>query len=1024
MGNKSNVIFVRFGLESTYVTGIFRVQEDGSFMLDFLFNNLFSRVLALSFFVVASSNLQAELSDAAKIEFFDKKINPILKQECFKCHGAREKLKGELRLTSRAGILRGGESGAAINLNKPEDSLLLTMLSWKDENHEMPPDEKLSDEKIDLLTQWVKLGAPFNPAKEIYGKEVSDAELPTNKINERTKNAWSFKSGASTQVPKVSNEEWQKSGIDAFILSNLKKNGLKPNDPAPKSVLIRRAYYGLTGLPPSIEEIEAFVADDSVNAFEKVVDRLLASDQYGEKWGRHWLDLVRYAETNGYERDSRKDLIWKYRDYVIRAFNEDKPYDRFIKEQLAGDLLPDKDRDSITATGFYRLGIWDDEPADRELARYEYLDDILRTAGETFLGMTIGCARCHDHKIDPISQRDYYSMLSFFSDISGHGKGNRNHLPISDPAEKAIYEKAVKEKQAKENELQAKLDPIEKKFIAELSKRRPELKLQSNRGKGDKNAWVVPDATRGKGVVWEFTFNKPSDNWFEIAFDDSKWRKGRSGFGSPGTPGAKVRTPWHSKEIWLRRDFRLDTIPSKLTLKIHHDEDADVYLNGKLIRSFKGHRSNYAEFDVTKECFDVLQTGRNTLAIQCKQTGGGQYIDAGLVVDQSKPAVPVLARLYGKEVLGDAKFDQYIDLLGKLEKIQSKKVTLKTEYAMAVAEDSRRKMWILRRGLPALKGEEVGPAFPEILAAPVVHVPDEYTVGKSSGKRRVLAEWMASAGNPMTARVMANRLWQHHFGRGIVRSSNNFGFIGEKPTHPELLNWLAGELISGGWKLKRIHKLIMMSKTYQMNSKGNELALAKDPNNDHFWRYDMRRLSAEEIRDSILMLTGKLNLKMGGPSIYTEVPRDVLATASRPGGAWGNSSDEDRNRRSVYIFVKRSLHEPFLSAFDWADTDNTCDVRFVTTVPTQTLTLLNSKFLNDSAEALAKYVEKKAPDDIKAQVTHALHNATHRKPTDQDIQDGLDLIKDLKANTKANQEDAMHRFCLLVLNLNEFLYLD
>ena len=333
-------------------------------------------------------------------------------------------------------------------------------------------------------------------------------------------------------------------------------------------------------------------------------------------------------------------------------------------------------------------------------------------------------------------------------------------------------------------------------------------------------------------------------------------------------------------------------------------------------------------------------------------------------------------------------------------------------------------MWILRRGLPALKGEEVGPAFPEILAAPVVHVPDEYTVGKSSGKRRVLAEWMASAGNPMTARVMANRLWQHHFGRGIVRSSNNFGFIGEKPTHPELLNWLAGELISGGWKLKRIHKLIMMSKTYQMNSKGNELALAKDPNNDHFWRYDMRRLSAEEIRDSILMLTGKLNLKMGGPSIYTEVPRDVLATASRPGGAWGNSSDEDRNRRSVYIFVKRSLHEPFLSAFDWADTDNTCDVRFVTTVPTQTLTLLNSKFLNDSAEALAKYVEKKAPDDIKAQVTHALHNATHRKPTDQDIQDGLDLIKDLKANTKANQEDAMHRFCLLVLNLNEFLYLD
>ena len=343
---------------------------------------------------------------------------------------------------------------------------------------------------------------------------------------------------------------------------------------------------------------------------------------------------------------------------------------------------------------------------------------------------------------------------------------------------------------------------------------------------------------------------------------------------------------------------------------------------------------------------------------------------------------------------------------------------------MGVAEDSRRKMWILRRGMPALKGEEVKPAFPEILAAPVAHIPNDYTVGKSTGKRRVLAEWIASAGNPMTARVMSNRIWQHHFGRGIVRSSNNFGFLGEEPTHPELLNWLASELISGGWKLKRIHKLIMMSKTYQMDSKGNEPALAKDPNNDYFWRYDMRRLSAEEIRDSILNLSGKLNLKMGGPSIYTEVPREVLATSSRPGGAWGNSSEEDRNRRSVYIYVKRSLHEPFLSAFDWADTDNTCDVRFVTTVPTQTLTLLNSKFLNDSAETLAKYVENKAPNDIRAQVSHALHNATNRKPSEVDIQDGLDLIKDLKDKSKATKEQAMQRFCLLVLNLNEFLYLD
>ena len=981
-------------------------------------------VIVLGCLVMGLSGLAAQLSDAAKVEFFDSKVFPVLKENCFKCHGAREKLKGNLRLTNRAGLLEGGDSGAAIHLLKPEKSLMLTMISWKDEDHEMPPKEKLPDEQIALLTEWVKLGAPFNPAKEIHGNGLAVDKLPTNEINERTTSAWAFKAAEPVVAPKVDDAAWKASGIDAFVYSRLREAGLKPNSPASRGVLIRRAYYDLIGLSPTDVEVRAFIDDKSPDAFEKVIDRLLASDRYGEKWGRHWLDLVRFAETNGYERDSRKDLIWKYRDYVIRAFNQDKPYNRFIMEQLAGDELPDRDADSITATGFYRLGIWDDEPADRELARYNYLDDILRTTGETFLGMTIGCARCHDHKIDPISQKDYYSMLSFFSDISPHGKGNRNHVPISDPDDKAAHERAVTDKQAREASLRARLTPLEEEFIAGLAKRRPELKLSTGLAKGKKDAWVVPDANRGKGIRWEFTYTQPPDNWFEIAFDDSKWRKGRSGFGSPGTPGSKVRTPWHSSDIWLRRDFRFDTIPGKLTLKIHHDEDAEVYLNGKQIKTFKGFLKQYTEIDVTNECLDVLQTGRNTLAIHCKQTGGGQYIDAGLLVDQSTTPVPVLAAKYGGEILGEAKLAQYSKLRDELAKVQSTKLTLKTEYAMAVAEDARRKMWILRRGLPVLKGEEVGPAFPSILADSPVLVPDDYPVGKASGKRRVLAEWLSSGSNPMTARVMANRLWQHHFGRGIVRSSNNFGFIGEKPTHPDLLNWLANELVAGGWKLKRVHKLIMMSNTYRMSSSASEIALTRDPNNDLMWRHDMRRLSAEEIRDSILNVTGQLNLKMGGPSIYTEVPRDVLATASRPGAAWGKSSEEDRNRRSVYIFVKRSLNEPFLSAFDWADTDNTCDVRFVTTVPTQTLTLLNSKFLNDSAESLANRLVKATPGDARAQVTAALQLTTNRKPTAREVDDGLELIQSLKAKTELDGNLAMQRFCLLALNLNEFLYLD
>ena len=448
---------------------------------------------------------------------------------------------------------------------------------------------------------------------------------------------------------------WSANAIDAFVHDRLTRAKLSPNGPADKRQLLRRAYYDLIGLPPTPKEVQAFVSDQSPNAFEKVIDNLLARPQYGEKWGRHWLDLVRFAETNGYERDSRKDLIWKYRDYIIRAFNEDKPYDRFIKEQLAGDELPDKDGDSITATGFYRLGIWDDEPADRPLARYDYLDDILRTSSETFLGMTVGCARCHDHKIDPIPQKDYYTFLSFFSDISPHGKGGTNHVPITDPKSKAQMEQQRAEQQKIVSQIQEQLLPFEEALADGFAKTNPTI-LDRAEDKDQKkltNPYALPDASRGKGQIWEYTTKKPGDNWFEIAYDDRDWSKDWSGFGAKETPGSIVRTEWKTSDIWLRKDFRLVEIPGKLTLRIHHDEDAEVYLNGKQIRKFTGHVGRYVDVDITEASLDVLQTGRNTIAIHCKQTAGGQYIDAGLLVDYNITPVPVLARLHGKEILGD-----------------------------------------------------------------------------------------------------------------------------------------------------------------------------------------------------------------------------------------------------------------------------------------------------------------------------------------------------------------------------------
>ena len=964
-----------------------------------------------------------ELSDAAKVQFFDQKVLGILKENCFKCHGAEKRLKGHFRVTSRKGLLEGGDIGPAINLNEPEKSLLLEMISYKDGDHEMPPKDKLPQDQIDILTQWVKMGAPFNPKHEIAGE--AEQVQPNTQVNDRTRAYWAYQSIKRPAVPKVTDKAWSANAIDAFVHERLTQAKLSPNGPADKRQLIRRAYYDLIGLPPTPKEVQAFVKDQSPNAFEKVIDNLLARPQYGEKWGRHWLDLVRFAETNGYERDSRKDLIWKYRDYIIRAFNEDKPYDRFIKEQLAGDELPDKDGDSITATGFYRLGIWDDEPADRPLARYDYLDDILRTASETFLGMTVGCARCHDHKIDPIPQKDYYTFLSFFSDISPHGKGGTNHVPITDPKSKAQMEQQRAEQQKAISRIREQLLPYEEALIDGFAKTNPTI-LDRADDKDQKkltNPFALPDASRGKGQIWEYTTKKPGDNWFEIAYDDREWSKDWSGFGVKGTPGSIVRTEWKTSDIWLRKDFRLVEIPGKLTLRIHHDEDAEVYLNGKQIRKFTGHVGRYVDVDITEASLDVLQTGRNTIAIHCKQTSGGQYIDAGLLVDYNITPVPVLARLHGKEILGDQKLAEYNKLNQQLVTLEQQKIEVKEEFAMAVAERGRQKTWVLARGNPQLQGEEVNPAFPQILGAPEANIPEGYGNGnQTTGKRRVLAEWIASPKNPMTAKVMANRLWQHHFGRGIVRSSNNFGFIGDEPTHPELLNWLAAELIEGGWTLKRMHKLIMMSRTYQMSSAGQTAGLKADPNNDLLWRFDMRRLAAEEIRDSILNLTGQLNLKMGGPSIYTEIPAEVARTASRPGAAWGRSSKEDAARRSVYIFVKRSLHEPFLASFDWADTDNTCDVRFVTTVPTQTLTMLNSKFLNDSAEVLATRLQGDS-QKISEQVSRAIELATSRPATDADISDGVKLINTFQqGGMDANQ--ALQRFCLLVLNLNEFVYLD
>jgi len=929
---------------------------------------------------------------------FAREIQPVFAKRCYKCHGPNAAEAG-LRLSSREDALKSLESGrSAVVPGNLETSELLKRVRSTDETLRMPPEGKpLTPEEIKALEAWIQQGATWSAH-------------------------WAFEKPRRPKVPRPAGQSWVRNPIDAFVLRGLEAAGLQPAAPVDKVGLIRRAYYNLIGLPPSATQVDAFLADKSPEAFEKVVDQLLESPQYGEKWARHWLDLVRYAETNGYERDGRKDLIWKYRDYVIRAFNQDKPFNRFIMEQLAGDELEGVTGESLTATGFYRLGIWDDEPADRPLARYDYLDDILRTTSETFLGMTVGCARCHNHKIDPIAQKDYYSLLSFFSDISPHGSGKTNLLPVSTARDKAQFDEKNRDKKKREEEWAARIVVLEKEFVAAMAKRYPAEKLTANKPKTPRNQVVLSDSIK-QPQVWEYTFEKPANNWFQIAYDDSKWKKGPGGFGTKGTPGSHVRTVWKTPNIWLRKDFGLTEIPTKLVMHLHHDEDAAIYLNGKLVKTLKGYTTDYKSHDISGESLDVLQTGRNTLAIHCRQTGGGQYIDARLVVDYGESSLIRFANKYGKELLGDQKMMQWKQLRQDLLRSQATKMELKSELAMVVAERGRQKTWILQRGNPQLQGEEVGPGFPQVLNPPAATIPDSKGQ-KTSGKRRVLADWISSPDNPMTARVMVNRLWQHHFGRGIVRTTSDFGFQGSPPTHPELLDWLATEMIERGWRLKSMHKLIMLSNAYQMSSQANAKALASDPENDRFWRFNMRRLTAEEIRDSILVASGAFNDKMFGPSIFPVLPQEVLATASRPGAAWGRSSPEDAVRRSIYIHVKRSLRHPMLANFDAPDTDTSCSVRMTTTVPTQALNMLNSRFLSEQSTRLADRLQVQWPDDLDRQIGQAIRVTTGYVAEKQEIEADRKFVEKLEKQEQLTRKDALKTYCLLVLNANQFIYLD
>lgn len=981
-------------------------------------------ILLGALLLLKGASLSAE--DSESLEFFNGKVLPILEKNCFKCHGAREHLKGDFRITSREGLIRGGHFGPGYNEQEPEKSVLLEMISYKSEEYQMPPKGKLPEAEIAVLTEWIDRGAPYDPAKEIKGDAVEHRGFS---VKDSDREWWAYRPISKADPPKVKDAEWSKNGIDAFVKSQLDREGLTPNELASPQVLVRRVFYDLLGLPPQPDEVAKFVSafeKDEEAAYDSLVEDLLSRPQYGEKWARHWLDVVRYAESNGFERDNPKPHIWKYRDYVIQAFNENKPYDQFVIEQIAGDEIKNPTMESMTATGYHRLMQWDDEPADRKQHVYDVLADNVQVTSEAFLATTLNCSRCHDHKADPISQKDYYSFMAFFGGVT-HYRTEGTVVTWMSPEEKADFEKErernIKNLTDRKAELEEELSPI---LVAE----------NLLREKPGKSITFIESARNG-GANWEYTTSQPTPDWSDVGFRNKSWFKSRGGFGANNPPNSKILTEWNTKDIWARTTFGLTVIPKSLVLELYHDEDVVIYLNGSKVYEASGYTTNYETINLTDAARNVLQTGRNTLAVHCRQTGGGQYLDLALRVQAGEASVekvlagkpgernaPMIDKAAGKPIASE-----YRKVLASIANWRTRKPGTPLN---VVTENGANppKMHIHLRGSAHALGEEVNPGLPAVLASdtsdPAVVQANavQHDGRSSSGRRLALAEWLVDGENPLTARVMVNRIWQHHFGRGIVPSSSDFGQLGEKPTHPELLDWLATQFMESGWNIKDMHRQILRSRTYRMSSEPESANLASDPQNNNLWRYSMRRLTAEELRDTILSVSGNLNLASYGPWVYPPLPPEVLATASRPGKGWPISKNEaDHFRRSVYIHVKRSLRYQMLADFDQADTDTACAVRFTTTVPTQALAMLNSKFVNDQAAVFAEKMRGEG-GTVREQIAAGLSQLFQREATSDELDHLETLHQKFQTDAGLSEKEALDRIALLALNLNEFIYLD
>ena len=837
----------------------------------------------LAIFLTAQPIFARAADDRAKVAFFEQHVRPVLSEHCVKCHGAR-KQESDLRLDSRAAMLTGGESGAAMVPFKPDDSLILEAIGY--ESFEMPPSGKLNKKPIAAIRKWIADGAVWpsdSPIRE-----------PGRVITDDDRNWWAFRPLAQPKVPQVARGGWKKQAIDQFVFAQLAAKEMRPAPLAEKATLVRRAYFDVIGLPPTPRQVADFVTDQSPDAWERLIDRLLASPHYGEHWARHWLDVVRYSESDGWNQDAYRPNIWRYRDYVVNAFNTDKPWPQFVRQQLAGDELPGDDPENIVATGFLRLGIYEYNQRDAKGQWNDIMNETTDVVADTFFGVSMACARCHDHKFDPLLQRDYFALRAFFEPIEW-----RDDRLYATDRQRDAYNQQLAEWKTKAGGVLSKIDAL--------------LKPYHDR-------------------KWKSTVDKfPLD--IQACFD------------KPVT----VRNSWeHQMAYLVARQF---------------EDEA----GGPLKSMKKADKAAYERLKKELSQFDDIKPKPLPQLMAASDFAG--TASSTIIPDTNNAVRPdFLTVLSNRIVESDA-----------LRQLALAEGTAPDPVVHAVRAKKKRTDGFM-------------PSQPR---------PESLRYG---GRRTALARWITSSENPLTNRVIVNRVWQYHFGSGLVSTPNDFGEQGQLPTHPQLLDWLTVRFIEDGHSFKRLHKRILMSSTWRQSATHHEAHAYSqlDPTESLLWRARVRRLDAEQIRDAMLIASGELNTKPGGPSGDLKSPR-----------------------RSLYIKSLRNRPDPFLHQFDMANGLKSVAVRNSTVTPTQALLLINGDYALARARAFAKKLLAEKPSTVEKLIDNIFSTTTGRMATIAEKSRAARFLNiELDHQPMDLDLDRLTDLCHVTFNSNEFLYVD